>query len=1393
MRGNGSPGKKDENKQGPPEYPCPYANWTRPSDVYAPNFNRSQPPVLRQTMPYFGRVPNNIQYQNVRPPYPSNNLCYPPVVYYSDRSNGPSTSGSFGQSFDNNQPSTSSAPNEDYDSWDEEEESSTVPAPRFQNYQGSSGVQQETNGPSTSAGHQKPDNSESDTTEEYVDSGPEEDLSWDGGSSEDSQGALRFEKLDKIAEEVRKKKYQNPYEELDREVEEKIRNPPGPNRFPLTTAGFLDFHFKSLGLDDLFSESPSPPPAPVKPKKTTQWTTREPIRHNLPLPEGSGTIWESNGDIWKEKTEEKKVEKKQMHPDVLNRLVFMEEQRNIFSPFYSDSKSKKDRRNFLKHPQNYRHKDAINFAAISHTWTETWDLDLRLLPRAPGLVMPLPNSTPEEETICAFYRVLAEREQKYILIACHVNVHGYHRGDLRFIEVNAFSQLDGFTGQNVIGNLFLGDIVAVTELARNSNAGNSKLGAPVSSVSQETPCYWIAAKMILLPRDHIMPVTFSFLKNRMAVVKGDDEPMRVTVEDWDTVTTDLIYVGRAFKPMKLESNFTEDFGKQQKNQITTKATKISSYPNAFGTIFTFEECTDENEQFGIGTDAFSSKTEMTIEEREKVVETCSLMGFSAANTIFNGRFDCRAFHMRQIYKNGLIVKFLIDNPAGQPTLGLWNSGNRIMFGGPEGDLNATIETVISEDNLNLRITARLSRETPKSVNFKNGEFFVSQREITDHYFLHDRYFHDLEPESNGRHIIETLYGAEPLKLVKIPSKHQQYYFPSFPHPIALNQYQNEYVQMLLDGNPLIIGSSPFGCGKSMTIITAALEIYRRNCEMDVLKNQRQQLLITQSNYASVNLIDIAQRICSTTHSDLKFVRFVTEKNWNELPDNCRTEYDMPFLMNKIFSEWATGRIEVADPRLRRLNPHHHNHMLAYVLKNKLVQLTDLAGGGRRTYDRNGNFKMIAFPVITEAFFHLYHPDLIMTTADSSKNLLSVLTEVCTVQIDEASQLPEYTLLGLLKTFNRANFGLIGDIHQLPPYCEDNLDGKLKDYGIGNTMERAIHGRLFPISTLRFVYRCHPKITELLSELFYDGALLSGVTEDQRNDFVLKRRDFWPNSNYPMMIVNNEGPSFRMGTSHGNDSEKELVKKMILNLINDSNHPVRPLDIGVISFYAAQTSILTEHLRGTGVKCGTVDAFQGTEKEIIITCCTRDTVSDFMQMSNRLNVAMSRAKQATIIVGNVEGLRKAQYWNRIVQKVEENRNLVHAANFNETRQYPPTYPPMAYPINPKPQPRVVNVQMSPNRYPVEPAARQNYPAYGVQIPKRNVLPTREHPKPPPLQYNQRTPYPRSASVKEEKPQFKINPSLVAQLEDLRAKENQRATSSQPLGRWSSRTYRSSEFN
>lgn len=937
-----------------------------------------------------------------------------------------------------------------------------------------------------------------------------------------------------------------------------------------------------------------------------------------------------------------------------------EQDSNCFSRFYKQnfpvkSEDLDDLPDVQRELKRYEHKDAIDFTASTWKWMKK-SPPAEVLPR--NRIAPGSLSTYSCESGCrALYQVASVLNDRYILMACHLNVHGEHRGDLRFVEVNDRTVAKGCR-ESMIGNLFLGDIVAVTELATNGKAVNP---VHVSKVSMEGECMWMVRSMTVLPRKLMVNVKFAVMENGMAVVKGCGEAMRVQTEDNGELIGDNVYTGDMFVPTKVSCNFTEDHHPSSEPFIISQSSSIPPYPQVVGTIYQFKMSANYTQMFKIGNEAFKKKYDS---DGGEILEFCALIGYSAAKTVFSSHDDSRKFTMINPKRDGLLVRFSIDNPESQPTEGLWHSNGRLSMcssnqfsrPGARNSVNAVVETILCEGS-KLRIVARLSKDVPASFNFETG-VYVQQRQPIEGSLIQDGFFRNMEKNTNGKRIIETLYGGPPMKSCAVVSK-KQYIFPC-TDSISLDKFQCEYVSRFLSGTPIILGNSPFGCGKSMTIVTAALYMFEQNKARSSKKEP--QLLLTQSNYASVNLIEIALKTLGKV-KDVKFLRYVSETNWKEMPEACRTSLDMPNLMDTIFMKWATEVGPSTFPKLQR------NTMIRIVsyLKN-VVQVSPTHFNSLATSVLGQvSMKKVWQRQMIGDFFELYQPDIIVVTANSLPGLSSIISlqSVSTVQIDEASQLPEYTLLSILTTLPRACFGLIGDIHQLPPYCEEELTGKLKEYGVGNAMERAVTKNMFPQTVLKCVYRCHPATTQLLGEMFYNNELISGVAEKQRNEFMTKRPHFWPKSRFPIMVVDNKAKGQPMGTSFANTTERTIVEQIVDFIIakEKKKYVVDPSDIGVISYYSAQTSLLTDVLREKAIKCGTVDSFQGSEKEIVILCCTNDDIQEFMQLKNRLNVGMSRAKQVTILIGNVEMLKKVEHWSTIVKKCEENDCVVDTVSIH----------------------------------------------------------------------------------------------------------------------------------
>ncbi|EGT57787.1 hypothetical protein CAEBREN_10508 [Caenorhabditis brenneri] len=660
-----------------------------------------------------------------------------------------------------------------------------------------------------------------------------------------------------------------------------------------------------------------------------------------------------------------------------------------------------------------------------------------------------------ESGVRAYYRVVAKKRDGYVMAAA----------------MSMFTVITAGTS----------DLLKLT-------IGREPVTNDVFQTTVDQECGWMASRITVLPRSILKGVTLS-------VLNAKDE------------------TGDAFLPEKIVEFFCQDFNPEHKNELIALRSKIHQEPNPLGTIFEVRTSPKLKEIIEIGVEAFK-KTSVHDTPAGDIVETCVLMGYSAANALSFGRLDTRSFPIQDGKRVGRLLNFNIVNPSEMPTEGKWSVGNRISVHGAAGGAHAVLETLLAVKNA-LKITARLSQGAPNHITFADGLYLVSQMEPEGRPILRDGFFNQIPEESHGRRILETLYGGE--KLPKHAVAGKTFCYP-VKKPVELNVFQSEYVEMLQDreNHPIIVGSSSFDCGKSMKIVTAAVELAK------IVPSSQKQLLITQSNFAS------------------------------EVAKECLTDYDLPVLQKKIFTEWAEGKYQrKSSSFFRKPKSWKPQSVKPYAL--------------------------------LEPFMILYRPNVIMVTAASIHNLLqsSLLKkdEVSTIQIDEASQLPEYSFVSLLTLFPHANFGLIGGIQQLPLYCEIGLEGKLKDYGIDNTMERAVTRNLFPQAMLREVYRCHPKTTDLLT------------TWSAQKLYGRKTR----------LLEKSKIPGDDCQQSKENPKDRNLLWE------HRRERSCPESDNGVISFYRRQNFVLIDTFRGRDVKCGTVDAFQRTEREVIILCCKNEMI------------------------------------------------------------------------------------------------------------------------------------------------------------------------------------------
>jgi AAA domain len=130
------------------------------------------------------------------------------------------------------------------------------------------------------------------------------------------------------------------------------------------------------------------------------------------------------------------------------------------------------------------------------------------------------------------------------------------------------------------------------------------------------------------------------------------------------------------------------------------------------------------------------------------------------------------------------------------------------------------------------------------------------------------------------------------------------------------------------------------------------------------------------------------------------------------------------------------------------------------------------------------------------------------------------------------------------------------------------------------------------------------------------------------------------------------------SSNINQDEIKTIHRVIQHLLK---YEYTFEDIGVISAFRAQADALQNYLDKEfckpNIEIGTVHTFQGSERRVIIlstkVCRQRDSVAWINRRPNLLNVAVSRAKELFILIGNLHRLEEAgSYTRQLVEHIRE---------------------------------------------------------------------------------------------------------------------------------------------
>lgn len=325
----------------------------------------------------------------------------------------------------------------------------------------------------------------------------------------------------------------------------------------------------------------------------------------------------------------------------------------------------------------------------------------------------------------------------------------------------------------------------------------------------------------------------------------------------------------------------------------------------------------------------------------------------------------------------------------------------------------------------------------------------------------------------------------------------------------------------------------------------------------------------------------------------------------------------------------------------------------------------------------------------------HHRIFVSTVASiAGKASLFQLKSFDTAIIDEASQILEPLLVGLLPNFKR--FVLIGDHKQLPAVVlQDQKRSEVKDldlYSIGlrnrrNSLFERLYRRAeeenwnWAYDRLSHQGRMHQDICAFPSEYFYDNKLQLLPDELPISVWQKAPLNYRPPNNpstlekqlaqYRMLYLSSSVN--RVSNLKTNLDEAQWVGKIIqafAALYQANGQILSPIDVGVITPFRAQIaqirSELTRYKKGyENCTIDTVERYQGGARDIIIiSLCLNDSyqlesiisLSDDKVVDRKLNVALTRARKHLILIGNEQLMRLDKRYNALINFIQEQQTL-----------------------------------------------------------------------------------------------------------------------------------------
>ncbi|KIW74355.1 hypothetical protein Z517_12295 [Fonsecaea pedrosoi CBS 271.37] len=496
---------------------------------------------------------------------------------------------------------------------------------------------------------------------------------------------------------------------------------------------------------------------------------------------------------------------------------------------------------------------------------------------------------------------------------------------------------------------------------------------------------------------------------------------------------------------------------------------------------------------------------------------------------------------------------------------------------------------------------------------------------------------------------------------------------------TLNPSQQDAVRFALCAPEIALIHGPPGTGKTYTLIELILQLLKRNQRVLVcgpsnisVDNIVERLSLTSPSTPIVRLGHPARLLPSVLNHSLEVLTRTSEAAG--IVSDVRKEMDTKQASIRKTRNARERRAIYADLKdLRKEYREREGKCIDGLVTSSKVVLSTLHGAGSHQI-RNQAFDVVVIDEASQALEPQCWIPLVFGGANVRKLILAGdhLQLPPTVKSADNNKDNKDEKRARIKTLEEELAKLSVKDQELKAAKSWSLETTMFDRLLarhGSGIKRLLNTQ----------YRMHEKIMRFPSDELYEGKLVAADAVKSRllRDLPYEVQET-EDTIEPLVFFDTQGGDFPekaeddasgqvkkstlLGDSKCNEMEAAVAAMHVKNLVEAG---VRDEDIAVVTPYNAQLALLSSLLKEKfpNLELGSVDGFQGREKEAIIVSLVRSNAEKevgFLGEKRRLNVAMTRPKRHLCVIGDSETVsRGSPFLKKWMKFLEDHADLRYA--------------------------------------------------------------------------------------------------------------------------------------